>query len=770
MLVAVLSGFVLALFAPWLYQLGRKQTGWLLALLPLSLTLYFASFIPQISHSEAVQQSYSWVPSLNVGLSFYLDGLSLIMALLISGIGTLIFVYAGGYLAGDSDLGRFFTFLAMFMASMLGVVLADNLITLFIFWELTSITSYLLIGFKHKDETSRFSATQALLVTGLGGLILMAGLILVALEGGSWELSTLLTQAGTLQESPLYSLILVCVLLGAFTKSAQMPFHFWLPGAMAAPTPVSAYLHSATMVKAGVYLLARFSPILGHTLAWQYALVGFGGVTMLVSAFIAWQQTDLKRILAYSTVSALGTLVMLLGLGDHIAVKAALVFLIVHSLYKGTLFMVAGAIDHETGTRDITQLGGLRKLMPYTAGAAALAALSMSGIPPLLGFVGKELIYEATLESHLWPMLVTGVAVITNALTIIAAGLVAVKPFFGSSIDTPKHAHKAPVSLWLGPIVMSSLGLLAGVLVAWLGTYFVDSAASAVTGEAIHTHFTLWHGLTPMLMLSLLTVVGGFGGYALRGPLRRLTQLLDGLMAWGPEKWYRVSLQGLNRLSIITVQVFQGGYLRFYLLFIMFTTILFTGYTFVSRIGLPPVTMGDTINLHEVLLVIMMIASVIVAITTPSRLTAVAALGMIGLGMTLIFANFGAPDLAITEFSIDTLNVILLVLVLYKLPRYISFTPTVDHVRDATIAITGGILMTCLVLTVQSLNTESRVADYFAKNSYTLAKGHNIVNVILVDFRGIDTMGEITVLAVAAMGVFAMLKFRQKTNQSLKKK
>ncbi|MFB3140368.1 MAG: proton-conducting transporter membrane subunit, partial [Candidatus Acidiferrales bacterium] len=391
--VAVLSGFVMALAAPWLHRIARSTSGWVLALFPLALTVYFAGQAGRVAAGEVLAVSIDWVPSLGIALSFYLDGLSLLFALLISGIGALVVVYAGGYLAGHAHLGRFYAFLLMFLASMLGLVLANNVITLFVFWELTSVSSYLLIGFEHEREAARQAALQALLVTGLGGLALLAGLLLLGQAGGSMELSELLTRGEAIQAHPFYAPILLLILAGAFTKSAQFPFHFWLPSAMEAPTPVSAYLHSATMVKAGIYLLARFNPVLGGTELWFYIVTAAGAATMLVGAYLAFQQSDLKRILAYSTMSALGMMVLLLGLGTELAVKAAIVSILVHALYKGALFLVAGAVEHETGTRDVDRLGGLRRAMPITAAAAALAALSMAGLPPLFGFIGKEMVY-----------------------------------------------------------------------------------------------------------------------------------------------------------------------------------------------------------------------------------------------------------------------------------------------------------------------------------------------------------------------------------------
>ena len=371
--------------------------GWLLALIPLAIFVWLLSLQPSIAAGQNIQGRWAWAPSLDIYFSYQIDGLSLLFGLLISGIGALVFVYASGYLAGDRYLGRFYAYLLLFMGAMLGLVFSRNLLMLFIFWELTSITSYLLIGYKHAYASSRAAALQALLVTGGGGLALLAGLLLLGQVGGSLEIGVLAAQRRQIQADALYLPIVLLVLAGAFTKSAQFPFHFWLPNAMAAPTPVSAYLHSATMVKAGIFLMALLTPVLGGTTLWFGLLIATGTVTMVMGAFLAWRQTDLKRILAYTTISALGTLTLLLGIGTPVALKAAMTFLLAHALYKGALFMVAGSVDHQTGTRDIERLGGLGRAMPVTAAAAILAGLSMSGLPPLTGFISKELFYESTL-------------------------------------------------------------------------------------------------------------------------------------------------------------------------------------------------------------------------------------------------------------------------------------------------------------------------------------------------------------------------------------
>lgn len=765
MLVIILSGFGLSLVAPWLHRVGRRATGWILALLPLGLVIYFASLIGPITGDQVFIASYPWVPSLGINLTFYVDGLSLLFALLISGIGALVMIYASGYLAGHEYLARFYAYILVFMTSMLGLVLAGNVLTLFVFWELTSLSSYLLIGFDHRREAARAAALQALLVTGGGGLALLAGLLLLGQVGGSLELSTLLGQAEAVRQHALYLPILLLILLGAFTKSAQVPFHFWLPGAMEAPTPVSAYLHSATMVKAGVYLLARLSPILGSTEAWQYLVTVVGAVTMLMGAVLALLQTDLKRILAYSTVSALGTLMLLLGLDTTLSIKAAMVFLVVHSLYKGALFLIAGNVDHETGTRDISRLGGLRRVMPITAIAAGLAALSMAGLPPLLGFIGKELLYEAKLQAPRAAPLVTGAGVLANMLLVALAGIIVIRPFFGPGTETPKRPHEASISQWLGPILLAGLGLVIGLLPDVIAEPLISPAVSAARAQPTVIKLALWHGLNPVLALSVFTFAGGAVFYLGRGLLNRWARPFDFWTMWGPSRWYRLALDGLNALARTQTRLLQSGYLRFYLLMITLTTIGLVGYTLAYQNALNVLIAWPEMRLYEGMVAVLILLATLAAVLSSSRLAAVAALGVVGYGVALIYILFGAPDLAMTQFAIETLTVILFVLVLYRLPRFARLTSAPARVRDMIVALAAGGLMTTLVLAVTALPLQSRLASYFAVNSLPLAKGGNIVNVILVDFRALDTLGEITVLAVAAIGVYALLKLRLGTDE-----
>lgn len=767
-LVAVFSGFGLSLTAPWLHRIGRGATGWLIALLPLSLAIYFLSLSGSVVAGDTIRVSYPWVPTFGINLSFVVDGLSLMFALLITGIGSLIMVYAGGYLAGHPQLGRFYAFILLFLASMLGVVLSDNLLVMFVFWELTSISSYLLIGFKHADEKSRKSALQALLVTGAGGLALLGGIILLRIIGGSWEISILANNSEAVRSSPLYLAAFVLIALGAFTKSAQFPFHFWLPGAMAAPTPVSAYLHSATMVKVGIYLLARLNPVMGDTVIWQTTLTAVGLTTMILSAYLAILQTDLKRILAYSTVSALGTLTLLIGIGTTYALEAAMMFLFSHALYKGALFMAAGTIEHETGTRDITELGGLFRLLPIIGVATGMAALSMAGMIPMAGFIGKELFYKATVEAPSNATLLTSIAVASNILIVVAAGMVSIKPFFGTKVPTPQEPHSPPISLWLGPAVLASLSLLAGILPGIITQPIVGPATNAMQSVPTDVEIYLWPGFNFVLALSAATVALGSVIYAGRGMLQPAITRLAQTQIWGPERGYNRAVDGLNAIARGQTRFLQSGYLRYYIMLCIITLVGFVGFTLISRGAVSWPTDVSPISMLEIIFAALILLSAIFMVRTTSRLAAVAGLGIIGFSVALMFLLNGGPDLAMTQFAVETLSVIMFVFVLYRLPRFVNYSGTADRIRDAIIAFSAGGLITAFILAVATTPLVSRVTDYYAENTYTLGYGRNIVNVILVDFRSLDTLGELVVLAIAAIGVYTLIALRPKSEKSSK--
>jgi multicomponent Na+:H+ antiporter subunit A len=750
--LAVLSGFVAAALAAFFRGRLREYAGWLLALLPAGLTVYFLTLLVNPGMNPWGSYKIPWAPNLGIEFSLRVDGLGLLFALLIAGIGTVVTIYANGYLKGDQRLNRFFAWLLAFMASMLGVILADNLILLFIFWELTSLTSFLLIGFYHDEEESRAAALQALIVTSLGGLVMLAGLVLLGQVAGTYEISALLDRGDTVRSSSLYTPVLILILIGAFTKSAQFPFHFWLPNAMQAPAPVSAYLHSATMVKAGIYLLARLSPVLGGTQEWQFLVGGIGAATMLAGGFLAIAQTDLKRLLAYSTVSALGMIVHLIGLGSPLAVKAAMVLLVAHALYKGALFLVAGSVDHESGSRDVTRLGGLRGAMPLTAAAGGLAGLSMAGLPPALGFISKEFFYETGLEFGAW---LTGAGVLAAVFTIYVAGVVGVVPFWGNKQETPRKTHEASLALWLGPLLLACLGLFFGLFPGQLGARLISPAVAAVLGQSIEVKLALWHGITPALLLSGLTVLLGAGLILARSHLRRAAKNL----AWlkGPEQVYVWAMEGMNRLASWQTRLLQSGYLRIYLVVIILTTTGLAGYTLFAHPT--AILLGSwEVRFYEIILAAIIVSAIITAVRSRSRLAAVAAVGMVGYGLAVIYLLYGAPDLAMIQFGIETLTVILLVLVIYRFPRFTRLTSPPARLFDVLLALAGGCLMTILVLLVTSYPATLQLTPFFAENSLTLAKGRNVVNVILVDFRALDTLGEITVLSTAALGVYALIR------------
>jgi multicomponent Na+:H+ antiporter subunit A len=728
-----------------------------------------------------------------VDLSFALDGLSLTFVLLVSGIGALVLIYSGAYFGEQPGGGRFFAYLLLFMGSMLGLVLSDNVITLFVFWELTSISSYLLIGFHHHTETSRASALKALLVTGAGGLLLLAGLLLMMLA--AVQLGSPLEEAGRIsalfsvdfRQHPLYLPILILLLLGAFTKSAQVPFHFWLPAAMAAPTPVSAYLHSATMVKAGVYLLARFHPILGGTIQWETLLIGVGVLTMLVGAIMAAGQRDLKRILAYSTISVLGILTTLLGVGTVLAVEAAVVFLVAHAFYKAALFMVAGNIDHETGIRDVTRLGGLRSLMPVTAIAGILASMSKAGTPPMFGFIGKEALYTAKLDIETIGLWLIIVAVLANVLLVAMSLVVAIWPFFGSFRQTPKSPHEAPISMLLGPVLLAGLGMFVGLIPGAFDRSMGSAMATAILGFPVEMKLKLWHGFSResvfVMALSGFTLATGFLLFKkLRPWLTRTLELACRLEPWGPgirRAWqegrlrheltcrleplgptraYEGLLAGVTRSAQGVTRLIQSGYLRRYILITILAAVALVSYPLLHSIQPQLSENAWQLRPHEAVVALLILAGAITTVRARYRLTGVAALGVTGLGMALIFVMFGAPDLAITQVMVETLTVILFVLVFYHLPPFVPRSTRRQRFRDLTISIVAGLLMVFVMLATASIHLEPVLTDFFAQQSLSAAHGRNIVNVILVDFRALDTLGEITVLAVAGFGVYALLR------------
>lgn len=769
MLLAVLLGLLFSISILFFgKQLKAKWSPFLL-IIPVVLFIYFLSYIPALTAGNIITQHLTWVPSLGVNFDFRLDGLSSLFCLMITGIGIAVFTYARKYLRGDPYLDRFFAYIYLFMAAMLGLVLSDNIILLFIFWELTSISSFFLIGFNNNDPKSRKSALTALSITGLGGFFLLAALILIGNIAGTWLISDLIAARDTILADPRYPLIIGLLFLGAFTKSAQFPFHFWLPGAMQAPTPVSAYLHSATMVKAGIYLLARFTPLLGGTVYWNYTLMIVGGITMLYASFHALFRTDLKGILAYSTISALGILTFLIGLGTKNAFIAVAVFIVTHALYKATLFLVTGIIDHETGTRNITKLSGLKKVLPPVALAGLLAALSSAGFPFLtIGFISKDLMYETTLtfidQNLSW--LLTLLILLTNTGLVAAGFMAGITPFKGKLSEAYKNIHLPYKGMWIPPLVLALLGVVFGCFPHLVGDFITNAAANTMYGMNTHAHLAIWHGWNTVLFLSLGTLALGTLVYLANKPSAKK-------LAW-IEQFNQISPQHIIESISDKVLIFSqwytdnmhNGYLRSYHLKI----ILFTELILAYKLWLSGPIYVDFWSLtypalYEVAIVMVFIGALYLMLTTASRLTAVVSMSVIGYCTCLIFVIYSAPDLAMTQFTIDTLSTVLFVLVLYRLPGFINFTSKKILFRDAVVASIFGIIIALIAFKMWEEPIVNDIADFYGENAYLLAKGKNVVNVILVDFRGIDTMFETIVLSIAAIGVYSMIRLRLKSSE-----
>jgi multicomponent Na+:H+ antiporter subunit A len=760
MLTSVLILFALAAMAPGFHRVLRERAGTALAVVPAALFGWFLTALGDVTRGDSIAESWPWVDGLGIQLAFRLDGLSLLFALLVTGIGALVLVYAGRYFEGDGRVSRFYAAILFFMGAMLGLVLADDAVCLFVFWELTSVSSYVLIGFNHEKEEARASALQALFVTGAGGLALLAGLLLLGQVTGTYQLSALEAQAPLIRSNPLYLPILILVLAGAFTKSAQFPFHFWLPGAMAAPSPVSAYLHSATMVKAGIYLMARLNPALGGTPEWHYIIMIAGTLTLVIGAILAYGQTDLKRLLAFTTVSGLGTLTLLVGISTELSAQAAMVFLLVHALYKAALFLGVGTLDHETGTRDLRHLGGLARVLPLTAAAVTVSAISMAGLPPLFGFVAKEFFYEAKSGAPHAGSVVALLSFVGSAFVAAASGLVGWRAFFGPKRgETPKRPHEGPPALWMGPVLLAAVSVLLSLFPDQLAVPLIQPAATAVHGDPTVLELSPWVGLSPAFVQSLVMLVLGVALYLAHDRTLAWTARLGSLATWGPARVYRLTLDGLVAVARWQTRVLQGGILGTYLFVVIGTTVLLAGGVLLDRGGWPTVRL-DEARVHEVLAALAMVAGAVLVVRARTALFAVASLGIVGYGLALVFLFFGGPDLALTQLAVETLTVILFVLVLRRLPPLRSLSSPAKRTRDVLVALAGGATMTGIVLATAATYHPAPIKSYVAEASVPLAHGRNVVNVILVDFRALDTLGEITVLGVAALGVLALMRLR----------
>jgi len=720
------------------------------------------SLAGRVLAGESVAVSAPWVPALGLDFSLMMDPLGLMFAGLILGIGLLVMIFAHYYLAPGEATGRFFASLMLFQGSMLGIVLSGNVLLLLVFWELTSLSSFLLIGFWRDKAEARQGARMALAVTGGGGLVLIAGMILLGVVAGSFDLMTILQNADVFQASPLYPVILVLILIGCFTKSAQFPFHFWLPHAMAAPTPVSAYLHSATMVKAGVFLLARLWPVLAGTELYTVIVTSVGLVTMLFGAWVALFRHDLKAILAYSTISQLGLLVMLLGFSLEAAAIAAVLHILNHAAFKAALFMTAGIVDHEAGTRDIRRLGGLAKVMPVTALVGTLAALAMAGIPPLGGFISKEMMLYEALNVSLFglPWLVPVVATIAATLSVGYSLRFAAHLFFGQPRDADAHAkaHDPSAGMLAAPVVLVSIAVLLGLMPMLLAGTLVASAASAVIGgPAPELDLGLWHGINLALGMSALAVLVG----ALL--LWRHATLLRGYAAMHHadakalfERGMRVTDQAVRRL---VVAVHRPSLQRMvFAVFAVIVLLVVEGANNGSGGLTGPRELQEAPPIAVVAWLLLVGATIAVLVEERQRFRALIYISVIGLVIALAFVRFSAPDLALTQISVEVVTILLLLLALNllpKRPRLLS-SPT-RRMRDTVLAVLGGLGVGGAAWAMLTRNANDPISAFHLDNSYSGGGGTNVVNVTLVDFRAFDTMGEIIVLGIAGLVIYALL-------------
>jgi multicomponent Na+:H+ antiporter subunit A len=772
----------------WLLIFAPLITSGVLALLPSNKQLLqfstliplilFAGLIAQsgaISDGETFHTTYQWVDALGLELSFVLDGLSYLFALIITGIGTLIVFYTNSYFHEKEETRRFLIYLFIFMSAMLGIVMSGNFLGMFIFWEMTTISSYLLIGFKHDYSEARIGARKAFIVTGGGGLALLGGIAMIGvMSGGVYDFATLDTMANDLANHTLFEAALILIIIGAFTKSAQFPFHFWLPGAMEAPTPASSFLHSATMVKAGVYLLARLAHTFGDSDIWLYALGGVGLFTFVYGAFMALSAYDLKGILAYTTLSWLGVLIALIGINTKDSIKAAMVGIIAHALYKGALFLAVGSIDHEAGSRDVRKLGRLASAMPMTAAASALVLLSMAGIPPMIGFVAKETLKVAALEHvpEAFAAIFPVGAVAGSALTVAAATVIGLEVFIRKpqQKDEEMHAHEAPLPMWSGPLFLGLLSLIFALFLHQFIDPIINPAVATVYGQSAEVELHLIPALDDTaFQLSLLSIGIGVVIGAINRPLRdRLanTPLLDPTGAYN--KIFGIGDDEEDTRSLLA-EVFrfvnhrlQNGILRHYLNYVFVTFVFIMLAAIIQgwgEIKLPELDFSD-VTLLETFIASIIIISAVATAFARRRLGAVVWAGVAGVNTALLFALFGAPDLAFTQLLIEVLALIFLMLAFRLLPRFMQDTSrftTLRTVRDIIISVMVGLVFGLLALLATANREATSIRYWFEENAHELGKGNNIVNVILVDFRGLDTLGETTVLVIAALSVLALI-------------
>lgn len=777
LITLILLPFIGSLLAAVLPANARNTESTLTGLIALFCTVQAALYFPQIAGGEVLRQEITWLPALGLNLVLRLDGFAWMFCMLVLGVGSLVVLYARYYMSAADPVPRFFSFFLAFMGAMVGVVLSGNIIQIALFWELTSLFSFLLIGYWHHRKDARRGARMALTVTGTGGLCMLAGMLVLGHIVGSYDLDHVLAASALIQAHPLYLTALVLILLGAFTKSAQFPFHFWLPNAMAAPTPVSAYLHSATMVKAGVFLLARLWPALAGTEQWFWLVGGAGLCTLLVGGYAAMFQNDLKGLLAYSTISHLGLITLLLGLNSPLAAVAAVFHIMNHATFKASLFMAAGIVDHESGTRDIRRLSGLVRMMPITGTLAMVASAAMAGVPLLNGFLSKEMFFAETVFVNTVPWLETLLPVAATVAGIFSVAYslrFTVDVFWGPpATDLPHTPHEPPHWMRVPVELLVLACLVVGMLPAWSVGAVLQAAARPVVGGELPTYsLAVWHGFNTPFVMSLVALAGGIALYLLlrwlraRGaldapPLMRHIngkQLFEGLLAW-------LSLAGRKGRSLLGT-----GRLQWQMLWLVAAALVAGTLPLWAR-GLP-IGAREQLPLSPAFAVLWFLGSMCAVAAAWQakyhRLAALTLLGGAGLCTCLTFLWFSAPDLALTQIVVEVVTTILILLGLRWLPRRDESlrVPTLAQerrtqlrrYRDMTLALLSGAGMALLSFAMMSRPFPESTSTFFLEHALTDGGGTNVVNVMLVDFRGFDTFGEIVVLGIVALTVYALLR------------
>ncbi|MDP1318088.1 monovalent cation/H+ antiporter subunit A [Acinetobacter lwoffii] len=751
----------------WLKQFSRGVTALGAIGVSLSSFLLLLSQAPAIFDGAVMTQTWSWLPQLGIDFSFRLDSLGLLFALLISGIGTLIYIYAYYYLNPKNSLSKLYLLLMLFMAAMLGISLSNNLIILLVFWELTSISSFLLVGYWSNYEAAQRGSRMALTITGMGGLAMLGGFVLLGQITGTYQLDQILMMTEQIQSHHLFVPTLLLILLGAFTKSVQFPFHFWLPNAMAAPTPVSAYLHSATMVKAGLFLVARLLPIFAGAALFHNIVTFVGLFTLCMAAFFAIFKEDLKGLLAYSTISHLGLIMCLLGIGSPLAVAAAIFHIINHATFKAALFMIAGIIDHESGTRDLRKLSGLWQLLPFTATLTMITAASMAGVPLTNGFLSKEMFFTELVASLSGPLMV-GSAIVATLAGIFAVAY-SIRLVHGVFFDGPlgkqvpnKDAHEPAFGMRAPATLLAILCILVGLLPALLVEKIVNSTTQATTQNFAFegTHLALWHGFNLPLLMSVISLLGGIIFYfslAKGGALREI-DLDPKLGRLQGRVLFDLFLKNLLLNSRRFRRATENGKLQSYLLWIVIFTVGLVGFPLLSNaVGTGTRELTHAPALAIILWLLLFSACWMLLWFHHERIKAVLISGAVGLVVTMVFIGFSAPDLALTQITVDVVTTVLLLMSLSLLPQLTPYesSPT-RRWRDAIIALGGGLGIAAIAWLIMTRDHNS-ISWFFLQQSIPLGGGTNVVNVILVDFRGFDTFGEITVLGIAAIGVLSLM-------------